>query len=175
MTTLKNPITPFPADINRDYFGAWLSGFTDGEGCFRLDTSKQGGRYIPKAAFQIGLRDDDSEVLYLIQSYFMCGLVMQSETKLGNPQTRLLIRDVSSLWEKVVPHFNTFPLLAKKKNDFVIWREGVCLMHDVTSTPFRNRIGSRGRLPRWNEQDLDKFYDLQDSLLLQRMYVETVG
>jgi hypothetical protein len=27
----RDPIEPFPADIDRDAFGHWLSGFTDGE------------------------------------------------------------------------------------------------------------------------------------------------
>ena len=52
------PIPPFPGQTNRHYFAVWLSGFTDGEGCFSLTfvkskTQRQtpqgyfGGRRLP--------------------------------------------------------------------------------------------------------------------------------
>ena len=37
MAKTKSIIPSFPAEIDRDRFGDWLSGFVDGEGCFGLN------------------------------------------------------------------------------------------------------------------------------------------
>ena len=71
-------IDPFPEDIDRDGFGHWLAGFTDGEGCFCLPYTRNRKRtdaYTPSARFTINLRADDAVILYTIQSYWRKGRV----------------------------------------------------------------------------------------------------
>lgn len=159
-----------------DYFGVWLSGFTDGEGCFRLDVrgAKQG--FTPRASFHIGLRADDTEILKRIQSYLGCGIIRYNagDKKSGNPQSRFVVSIISELWTIVVPHFDRFPLLAKKKADFDLWRKGVEIIHRVTSIPMKS-CGIYGRLPRWTNQNKQEFYDIQDALEQQRVYRDQIN
>src|SRR5262245_6823756 len=69
----RHSIPAFPFDIDRDEFAHWLTGFTDGEGCFQLRLADTRGRRNPYACFGINLRADDVEILRQIQSFWQCG------------------------------------------------------------------------------------------------------
>src|SRR4051812_7934166 len=69
-------IEPFPNHIDRNRFGDWLTGFTDGEGSFVLGFYKPSKRYVhyhAVAYFRIKLRNDDLEILKRIRSFWQCG------------------------------------------------------------------------------------------------------
>lgn len=117
-----------------DSLGNYISGFTDGEGCFsfRKYTLKKDNsiRYI--AEFRIALRGDDKQILDIIRNYFGCGKVMfrsrKSEREKGKnvkDQFEFRIANTWDLWTKVIPHFDRFKLRAKKKRDYITWREAV--------------------------------------------------
>ena len=53
---MSNSIPPFPADIDRNAFGHWFSGLTDGEGCFYAKTV---GIHSPEVGYVLALRADD--------------------------------------------------------------------------------------------------------------------
>lgn len=153
-------ITPFPAEINRYYFGTWLSGFTDGEGCFRLYLN--GATKTPAAKFAISLRRDESDILQLIHSYFLCGAVDLRDPKPpSKPQAVFRVDKGIDLATIIVPHFEQFPLMAKKRLDFGLWAQAVRLIYSVSLRPIRLR---------WTEEDRNQFYDLQDTLHEQREY-----
>jgi hypothetical protein len=70
----------------REKFARWLSGFTDGEGCFRLRIvqRKNGGgcRILAgQAEFAIKLRSDDKRVLQKIRNFWNCGVVKPVKRK----------------------------------------------------------------------------------------------
>ena len=69
-TISTTPISPFPSEIDRHDFGNWLSGFCDGEACFVLQADIRHNGAACRASIRIELRDDDTEILYLIQSYW---------------------------------------------------------------------------------------------------------
>lgn len=68
---LDSVMDVFPGDIDRNSFGWYITGLTDGEGCFALllgnHARRKQKRSTPSASFVINLRDDDREVLQLIQ------------------------------------------------------------------------------------------------------------
>ncbi len=119
-------IDPFPEGIDRTAFGWYISGFTDGEGCFALLLDARPGQVqsTPCASFAINLRRDDDGILELIQSYFQGGTLVYGKT---TSQCTLRFRTLSDL-VCIVGHFDKFPLFAKKAADFKTWREAVCLM-----------------------------------------------
>ena len=173
-----NSITPFPADIDRNYFGAWLSGFTDGEGSFQLGFEKT----RPVAKFTICLRSDDISILNLIRSFFNCGLPVYECKKVygrrnrvttdrESPTARYTVKNIESLHDIIVPHFTWFPLMAKKANDFLIWKEAITFLYN-RSTEIRH--DSRGRRVRghhtWYERDLLKFSRFITSLIEIRKF-----
>ena len=118
-----------------DSFGHWLSGLTDGEGCFSL---RWAGDITdgPCAEFAINLRADDVDILYIIQSYLGCGNIGNlKQTRGSNPCVSYRVRKAGDLAEIIVPHFEKFPLRAKKRHDFEIWKEGVNLIWSVVKLP----------------------------------------
>jgi hypothetical protein len=156
----SHPITPFPAEIDRNYFGAWLSGFTDGEGCFRLYLN--GATKTPAAKFAISLRRDELSILTLIHSYLKCGAVdLRNPHPPSKPQAVFRIDKGVDLATIVVPHFERFPLMAKKSMDFGLWAQAVKLIYSVSLRPIRLR---------WTKEDRNQFYDIQDTLHEQREY-----
>ena len=168
-------IEPFPEDIDRTAFGHWLSGLTDGEGHFGLVNHpvrhKNGQTYhMPGARFQIILRSDDSAILGLIQRFFGIGRFHDRSDKChlgrGNtkPGSAFTVSKSAELALVVSPHFDAFPLRAKKANDFQIWKRGVALLYSVTSRQRSFIDGRRGQTAKWTEGEKSEFFRLQREL-----------
>lgn len=160
-------IPAFPSNINRDYFSAWLAGFTDGEGCFYLSMKANNmspWKESPYAGFQITLRADDDPVLRLIQSFFGSGYMRsQSERfkgKHAKPQRSLCLSNVISLC-KVVDFFDSHPMFAKKRRDYAIWREAALLIVN-------------NKRHRYTLEKMTTFRDLVIALKEQRKYQSPV-
>jgi hypothetical protein len=181
-----NPISPFPADIDRDAFGHWLSGFVDGEGCFMIHSIMNYTRVRapqPVGVFRVALRADDEQTLRLIQSYWGCGTVILNENKkpyYSNSKPISIynatrIEDVASI---IVPHFDKYPLRAKKRCDYAIWREGVLLIREVSSRPLKYRPGHApnrhgGTYPKWTDAERERFDSLCAELKAGRRYSQS--
>ena len=168
MASSHRTIPPFPGDINRDAFGHWLSGFVDGEGCFDLAIHRPGSSAggTGSARLSIGLRSDDSEILGQIQSFWQCGVKLYDprEGKPGRSKSVLQIVRTDDLVNVIVPHFNAFPLRAKKRRDFVIWREAVVLLHRILKRKRKRRPIGYGQLPKWTLEERAEFRSIWESL-----------
>ncbi len=164
---------------DRNAFGHWLSGFVDGEGCFLLQFRMMGHSFIGRARFMLKLRDDDSEIMKRIHEFWGVGHIqhckqniLKSNVGSGHNQVSLQIDVTNHLSDILVPHFERYPLRAKKQRDFIIWREGVNLVRQVTSRRKRGRLGPgrRGIHHRWTDSERTEFQALSISLRAQRQY-----
>jgi hypothetical protein len=171
-------IAPFPADIDREAFGHWLSGFVDGEGHFGFCFSAARPR-LPKgnwhAYIVIVLRADDHAVLKLIQSYWQCGTISDKKKPSNNlknakPQYRYYIDSIIHHTNIIVPHFERFPLRAKKQRDFLIWREAVAILRVIKRRRPIYLPGTRYRVPRLKEIEHEQLTALLDRLKTTRSY-----
>src|SRR5215831_4963271 len=171
-------ITPFPADLDRDAFGHWLSGFTDGEGCFLLQFRKMGTAFIGVARFVIKLRQDDEEIVRLIHSYFGVGYVhypRHLDPRInGKDQVAYQAQRTRDMAGVIVPHFERYPLRAKKQRDFAIWRQGVEVLSRVQGRHKRGRkgngLGRRGINYRWTAAERTEFEELAEAIRRQRRF-----
>lgn len=183
---VKEPeaIAPFPEYIDREAFGHWLSGFTDGEATFGMTAAtlkskgKSKDRFV--AFFRIALRDDETATLRLVQSYLGCGTIYfcdNARSKIANakPIAAFSVQRTGDLFGKIIPHFERFPLRAKKRHDFAIWRQGVELMAEIQGRPAVPNYGKGGLLPRWTDQDKERFLALALELTAQRRYDNAAG
>jgi LAGLIDADG endonuclease len=173
-------IPPFPAEIDRHLFGATISGLTDGEGCFYLGVHRHGGKRKwshPDAAFTISLRADDAEILRLCRSFFGCGYLYHGHCgrtkKRPNPLCRLIIEDnFDNLANRIIPHFERYPLYSKKARDFAIWKEGVAYIHQTTSLPLIPVRRQRGIWQRrWTAGRINHFLAIRDRLRAIRKFI----
>lgn len=106
----------------------YISGYVDGEGCFCISFSyrprniKLGWEIRP--SFAVGQNYDRREVLDLMQRYFKCGFMRRDY---GDKTLKFEVRRIDDLIEKVIPHFERYPLRSAKQKDFLLFAE-ICRM-----------------------------------------------
>jgi hypothetical protein len=156
--------------MSEQTFGSWLSGFVDGEGCFALAVCKMNGYRVPTAHFVIQLRADDIDVLIKIQQYLKCGSVAYNPNNKGagtsKPSARFTVHNTQHLHDILIPHFEKYPLEAKKQRDFAIWSKGVKFLVNLKT------LKGRGRVKRWTPARIEAFNKISLQLRKVREYIE---
>ena len=104
----------------------YITGFSDGEGCFLLAVNKHKRfklGYSLGAIFQIHLHSRDLAILERIKSYFGVGQIYVEKN--GSIQYKVSsIKDI----RVIIDHFERYPLVTSKWADYVLFRQGVELM-----------------------------------------------
>lgn len=166
----SNRIVRKPKVFKNDGDGNYVSGLTDGEGSFtvaigktsqKADTNKKYCNFNPR--FQIGLRRDDRAIIEWVKNYFDCGKISIVKRNANKPNAKpvavLCISSLYDLLSKIIPHFDTYPLRAKKKNDYKIWKEMVL----IQAAYYRKD---------WPDNVRDKMRSLYANLVSTRKYKE---
>ncbi len=110
-------------------FAWYITGFTDGEGCFSVSFNqraklKTGIEVRP--SFSIAQNKRSLQVLKDIHAYFGCGAIRFSKR---DQMYKYEVRSISDLRLRIIPHFQKFPLLTSKANDFEIFAKVCELIH----------------------------------------------
>jgi hypothetical protein len=149
-------------------FGAWLSGLTDGEGCFVAYTSAypEGTRLTLR--FSVKLRADDGPVLDEIRETLGAGVLRFREPAperraTHHPTVEWVVQDRGELYRHILPQFDSYPLRSKKARDYTVWREIVIL-----SAGYKRTRGAR-----MMEEVGDRLRPLIDQLRQGRAYRES--
>lgn len=127
----KTKIDSSTKDINtHDLNPNFITGFSDAECSFLIlvlkrAESRTGWRVVCR--YQIGVHVKDLALLESIQSYFggIGHIVKQGDL--------LLSYQVSSpkhISEIIIPHFDKYPLITKKKEDFILFKEVVSMVNN---------------------------------------------
>ena len=106
----------------------FVTGFTDGEGCFNITISKDNQQKIGwavKLAFTIGLNEKDINLLKKIQLKFNVGNIY----KYGSNLFQLRVVSIKNL-TKIIDHFNKFPLITQKHADYELFKQAFQLMEE---------------------------------------------
>jgi hypothetical protein len=103
--------------------GNYVSGLVDGEGFFTVTISER--HRTARFRFGMNLRTDDKAILIWLQSYFDAGEIY--DTKRFNPLSCFNCNGLYYALSRIIPHFNNYPLRAKKKMDFELWAKMVQL------------------------------------------------
>lgn len=104
------------------YFGSWLAGFVDGEGCFTIKhhTSSFGTQ------FSIELRADDAAVLEQIRDTLGIGSIHRRDRE-GRSSFAAWVVSSKADCERLVAILDRFPLRSKKAADYSVWRNAVLI------------------------------------------------
>ena len=104
----------------------FITGFVDGEGCFLIKINRNEELKIDwnvQLCFQIGLHRKDKSLLEQIKKYFNVGSI----TKQGSESYQYRVSSVKDL-NIIINHFNKFPLITKKRADFLLLMRVIELM-----------------------------------------------
>ena len=86
----------------------------------KKSTLKSGLNLTPE--FQIELHSRDTLLLIKIQSFFGVGIIIErsrSRKNLNSSMVRYSVQSYRDLANAIIPHFDKFPLLTKKKADYI--------------------------------------------------------
>lgn len=129
----------FPKSYDNVADGNYVSGLVDGEGSFMVSIVQRRGRWNFNPKFGVCLRVDDSEILHWLQIYFGCGRYTTALNR-KSPLGIFVIANLYDILSKVIPHFDTFPLRAKKKRDYAIWKQMVLLQARYFRQPWPDEV-----------------------------------
>ena len=105
----------------------WITGFTDGEGCFSIsivwNKACKSGWEI-KLSFSFSLHKKDKVLLEKIQSYFGVGRI---STKHGQQTIKYYVQSMKDL-TIIINHFNKYSLISKKQADYLLFKKAFDLI-----------------------------------------------
>jgi len=97
---------------------SYISGYVDGEGCFTVSISPRPTLSVGwevRPSLSVSQNADRSEVLLDIKSYFACGTLRPDRS---DRTIKWEIRSLPLLMERVLPHFERYPMRSSKQRDF---------------------------------------------------------
>ena len=108
----------------------YISGYTDGEGCFSVSFLKRAKLTIgieTRPSFSVSQNEDRAEVLYLMQEHFKCGHMRRDYS---DKTLKYEVRKLTDLCDIIIPHFVQYPMLSGKQVDFEHFARVCMLMKD---------------------------------------------
>jgi hypothetical protein len=111
----------YPSTIGLNPY--YVTGFTDGEGCFYVGVSsnpRYKTAYRVKAVFHIGVHIRDLALLKEIQLFFGVGTI----SKLGAESVQFRVSGSENL-KVIMNHFDKYPLLTNKQSDYLLFKQAV--------------------------------------------------
>ena len=123
--------------------GYYLTGYADGEGCFCISFNKSHRHKFGweiRPSFSVSQNGDRSEVLQIFRSQFGCGSIRPDRS---DKTLKFETRCINDLVERVIPHFEQYPLLSSKREDFDRFAKICRMMHakqHLTEEGFRQVV-----------------------------------
>jgi LAGLIDADG endonuclease len=112
-------ITP---DNQQERLGDYLSGYVDGEGSFhvaiqRNPSTRLGWQLVPE--FHVSQNPERASVLLLLKEQLDCGRIQRNGRAGGRDASLVfVVRRRSDLLNKVIPFFESHPILSEKRLEF---------------------------------------------------------
>ena len=118
-------------DLVKDPY--YITGFSDGEACFHISVLKNKNYktgYAVLPIFSIQLHIKDHPLLEQIKNYFQVGTLLVKSNKTGNATVIYSIQSIKDINNYIIPHFDKYPLLTKKRADYLLFKEIINLMNN---------------------------------------------
>lgn len=120
------PLKTLPVNLNPQ----WVSGFVAGDGGFSIYVSQAKDYILGEKVycrFHIAQHSKDIELIKLFIKFFNCGLVHLRANK-STPRCDFFVQDHSSLLNNIIPHFDQYPLLNLKQEDFFCFKQAITII-----------------------------------------------
>jgi len=106
----------------------YVTGFVDGEGSFSITLTPRKKQLVGweiRPSFSVSQNKTSRGVLFELKEFFDCGYIRPSRK---DEMLKYEIRSLDEIREKIIPHFEKYPLHTTKGKDFKIFREVIQLM-----------------------------------------------
>jgi LAGLIDADG endonuclease len=123
---------------SREFLSAYVSGYVDGEGCFTVSISPRAKLLVGwevRPSFSVSQNGDRAEVLHMLEAYFGCGSIRPDRS---DRTVKWEIRRLEDILERVIPHFECYPLVSGKRLDF---ERFACVCRLMAAGEHRSREG----------------------------------
>lgn len=97
---------------------SYFSGYVDGEGCFCVSVNKSIHHKFGwdiRPSFSVSQNSNRSQVLRMLHQHFGCGTLRPDRSDLT---LKYEVRSIHDLVERIIPHFEEYPILSSKMGDF---------------------------------------------------------
>ena len=125
---VDKPTINLPENLNPQ----WVSGFVAGDGGFSIYV-RPAVDYVLKekvyCRFHIAQHVKDLDLMYLLIKFFNCGKISIRSNRL-TPRCDYIIQDTKFLLDKIIRHFDLYPLNNLKQKDFFCFKEALLLIKD---------------------------------------------
>ena len=128
----------------------FITGFTDAEASFLVvfqKSPKAKNGYFITTRFKISLHVRDKIILEQFQAYFGAGSLQSSGA--GRNSIDYVVKSRKELLEKVIPHFDKYPLIAQKRVDYELFKRILTILDKkghLTKSGFEEIISIRSSL-----------------------------
>jgi hypothetical protein len=122
---------PIGADNQQERLDPYLAGFVDGEGTFhvavqRNPSTRAGWQLVPE--FRVSQNPERREVLDLLKHRLGCGRISENHRGSRDHSLVLVVRKRTDLVQRVIPFFDSQPLLSAKQVEYLTFRTIVFAM-----------------------------------------------
>ena len=107
----------------------YVTGLVEGEGSFSVSFNKRRKLAVgieTRPSFSVTLHRRDLPLLKALRAFFRCGAIRYSRS---DGTYKYEVRSVPELVKKILPHFEKYPLVGAKGEDFRKFAEIVRLVH----------------------------------------------
>ena len=116
-----------------------VTGFTDGEGGFNCYITKTETHKLIsysfntniKLEFKVTQKSHSAGILYELKEFFGCGSVVIDNRKTDTKKYH--VTSLSSILEKIIPHFDNYPCLTSKYLNFKDWKKIAFILSQETT------------------------------------------
>lgn len=128
ISSADKPIINLPEKLNPQ----WVSGFVGGDGGFSIYVRSANDYALKEKVycrFHIAQHSKDLELMQMFIQFFGCGKV-DVRSNIRTPRCDFIIQDTSFLLEKVVGHFDLYPLFNLKHEDYLCFKQAILLIKE---------------------------------------------
>lgn len=106
----------------------WVTGISDSEGNFSISTQNTNNGYKFSLAYKVTQKDHSTGILYDLQRYYGCGSIHIDNRK--ENAFKFNVTKLDYIINKIIPHFDKYPLLTSKHLDYQDFRKVAYMMKD---------------------------------------------
>lgn len=120
------PLISLPDNLNPQ----WVSGFVAGDGGFSIyvrSTEDYASGKKVYCRFHIAQHSKDLELMKLFIKFFNCGTVSE-RSNITTLRCDYIVQDVNNIVEKILPHFDKYPVLNLKQEDYKCFKECITII-----------------------------------------------